>query len=479
MSKKLDFQASISDVKQVNPLFSTCRVRVLYTGKNRNMSIITRDAVEKALPTLKNIPIVGEYSEVNGDFKGHGGKIDLDSYKYVHTTKPYGVVPESAKFSWEEVKGKDGSIREYLAIDGCYLWTGRYEEAYNIIDNGKGQSMEIEVVDGNWNESQEAYQINDFVFSALCILGDDVEPAFEDANITVYSFEEDEFKKEFSLMMSELESSLKNNSFKEDSKVNLEELLAKYSISLEELEAEGINYKDVSLEELEASLKEFAKKNKKKKKKDDENEDDSSSNPDEKKVDEDPQDQKKKDETLPVRKKDDEDQDEEKDDQKDDDVTDEDDIEDKEDEKKKKKRKKGKKFSNVEYEELLEQFSTLQSEFSKIKSENKKLLAFKEAIEAKSKEEEELAKKKEHENNVKKLFADLKLTDEDVKGLDIHAFSLEEIEEKCYAILGRKMATKKNFSRNTGGIHLPLLKGEDKKEDASNHPYGSLFEKYN
>ena len=63
MAKKLlDFQASISDVEQINPLFSTCKVRVLYTGLNRNMTIITNDAVEKALPTLKNIPIVGECS---------------------------------------------------------------------------------------------------------------------------------------------------------------------------------------------------------------------------------------------------------------------------------------------------------------------------------------------------------------------------------------------------------------------------------
>lgn len=98
------------------------------------MSIITKDAVEKALPTLKNIPIVGEYSEEIEDYKGHGGKIDLDSYKYVHTTKPYGVVPESATYEWEEVKGKDGAIREYLTINGCYLWTGRYEEAYDVIE---------------------------------------------------------------------------------------------------------------------------------------------------------------------------------------------------------------------------------------------------------------------------------------------------------------------------------------------------------
>ena len=150
-NKLLDFQASITDVKQINPLFSTCRVRVLYAGRNRNTSYISKQSVENALPTLIGIPIVGEYSEENADYKGHGGKIDLDSYKYVHTTKPYGFVPESATYEWEEVRGKDGVIREYLSINGCYLWTGRYEEAYSIIENDKSQSMEIQVTDGEWD----------------------------------------------------------------------------------------------------------------------------------------------------------------------------------------------------------------------------------------------------------------------------------------------------------------------------------------
>ena len=260
----MKFQAQVSEIEQlqqVNPLFSTCKVRVLYTGLNRNMSIITKEAVEKALPTLKYIPIVGEFSLEAQDFKGHGGTIDLDSYKYIHTTKPYGVVPDTAVASWEEVKGRDGITREYLTIEGCYLWTGRYEEAFSVIERGKGQSMEIEVTEGNWDKEQDAYRIDEFVFSSLCILGDDTEPAFEDANITAYSLDRESFEQELSVMLKELKFSLEN--IKEEDKMTLEQLLEKYSVTTEELDANEIAYADVAIEDLEATIEAYAKKKKK------------------------------------------------------------------------------------------------------------------------------------------------------------------------------------------------------------------------
>lgn len=217
------------------------------------MSIITKNAVDKALPTLRNIPIVGEYSVDAKDFKGHGGAIDMDSYDFIHTTKPYGVVPESATYSWEEVKGNDGTTREYLTIEGCYLWTGRYEEAYSVVESSKGQSMEIEVTEGRWDEEQEAYQIDNFVFSALCILGDDVEPAFENANITAYSLKDKEsFNKEFSQMLSDLESLPKEKEVNE----MLKDLLIKYSTTMEDLTAKGLNFSEISEDELEAKIAE-------------------------------------------------------------------------------------------------------------------------------------------------------------------------------------------------------------------------------
>ena len=444
--KLLDFQANISDVKQINPLFSTCRVRVLYTGKNRNMSTITKSAVEKALPTIKNIPIVGEFSEANKDYKGHGGAIDLDSYKFIHTTKPYGLVPESATYEWEEVKGSDGSIREYLTIDGCLLWTGRYEEGFSIIENGKGQSMEIEVTDGRWDDVEESYQIDNFLFSALCILGDDVEPAFEDARITAYSLNKDSFKKEFSIMMDELKISL--NQEKEVNEMKLKELLAKYSITMEDLTAKGLDFSAISEDELEAKIAEALGV-----------EIEVEAVVEEVVVEIEATDvvEVEAEETVVVELADVE-------------------LETNEVEA----------VETVETVEVVEVtdaeqvgavvevavvdtavFETRIAELEAQLEELEELRAFKLNVE-----------KVDHEAKVQKLFSDFQLNTEDVEGLDIHKFSVEEIEEKCYAILGRKMASKKEFSVKTNEvIRLPL--GNEKQEQKTDSRYGDLFDKYN
>ncbi|UGO51082.1 myosin II heavy chain [Bacillus phage vB_BanS_Nate] len=458
MGKRLDFQASISDVKQVHPLFSTCKVRTLYTGQNRNMSNITKESVERALPTIYNIPIVGEFSMEAKDYKGHGGKIDLDTYKYVHTTKPYGVVPESATFSWEEVQGADGITREYLVINGCYLWTGRYEEAYSIVDKGKGQSMEIEVTRGEWVDEDESYRIDDFIFSGLCILGDEVEPAFEDANITAYSFEDkDSFKnefaqmkEEFAQMMSELKDSLNKN--KEVIDLTLEQLLEKYSVSANELAEAGITIEGLEGDSLETVLSDFAKK----KKEDEEKEKKPEDNKDGEKK---PADDKDK---QPESKPEDDKEKAPADDKK---------PSDEEDEEKKKKAKKEKgKFSN---EEDQADYDALLASYNAIVSENSQLKAFKKAVE-----------EAEHENKVADAISELGLTDEDEGVTEIkesaHEFTLDQVKEKCYGILGRKaFAKKQNFSskKDNQNIKLPLGNKDDNEETPKQ--YGGLFEKYN
>lgn len=433
MKKLLDFQASISDVKQINPLFSTCKVRVLYTGRNRNMSIISKDAVEKALPTLKNIPIVGEYSEAIDDFKGHGGAIDLDSYKYIHTTKPYGVVPESATYEWEEVKG-----REYLTINGCYLWTGRYEEAYSVVEKGKGQSMEIEVTDGRWDDEEEVYRIDNFIFSALTILGDDVEPAFEDASITAYSLDRESFKKEFSTMLDELKSSL---SQKKEVDSVLKELLKKYSLTVEDLTSKGIKFDEISEDELEAKIIEVFEIS-------DDNQDDNQDNQDDQGSDDNNSDNQ------------DDNQNDNQDDSDDnnDDKDDNDDQDDKDD----------KELLKSTIDELEKENHSLNEEVKTLKEEVEELRKFKVN-----------AEKSAHEAKVSEMFSNFQLSEDDVKDIDIHSFSLNEIEEKCYAIIGKKLASKnkkKSFSKSSDGVHLVL--GNDKNKSDKDTPYDSLFEKF-
>ncbi len=200
MGKMLRFEANLitDSIEKVNKEFSIAKCRVMYTGENRNGSFISKDTVESALDTIYNIPVVAEivYKEGEKDFGTHGGKIIIDSggVKYEQTTVPYGVVPESCNPRWENVNGS-----EYLVCD-IILWTGRYEDMSILTSDefkSRPQSMEIKI--SNSGKEDDNYEhIYSFSFSALTILGLDVEPCFEEANVQVYK--QDGFKQLFDEM---------------------------------------------------------------------------------------------------------------------------------------------------------------------------------------------------------------------------------------------------------------------------------------
>lgn len=424
MSKKKwrNFQASISDVKPYNPLFSTCKILVMYHGQNRNMSNIAKDVVEKALPSIKNIPIVGEFSIENQDFKGHGGAVSLDDYRFIHTTKPYGVVPESAVWEWEVIGG-----REYLTIDGCYLWTGRYEEATKVIERAKGQSMEIEVIDGDWDFDEDIYNIKSFNFSALCILGEDVEPAFEDASIlSSYSIKGDvnAFKNEFNAMLFELKESTSNAKGEEDMK--LKELLAKYNLSMEDITAKGIKLDEIAPEDLESTIVKAFEIGK----------EDDKGNKDDK-------------------------GDNKKEDNKDGGLEDEGEGEGKDEDNK---------VDSVEFEKMQARVAELEGQLDTQNKELEDLREFKlETV------------KKEHTATAEKMFNDFQMTEDDIKDLDIHKFSVDELESKCFEIIGRKMAKKdkKKFSKDEDknkDKDRKIIINQSNEDDLFDDRYGSLLD---
>jgi len=217
---RFEAEANIGNVKEINPLFSLCDIYVCYPNLNRNNMWISKEAINDALYSLKNVPIVGEYLKNKDNFGDHGGKIENEDGKlvYVETTMPYGVVPESAIFDWELVTEKDGTINEYLVVRGAYLWTGRYKEAQLLIGQRFNQSMEINIEEGSFVEidNKKVFEIRKFIFSALCILGIEkesdpnghVEPCFESASIIASSLDKDKFKQEFNQMIKELKFSL-------------------------------------------------------------------------------------------------------------------------------------------------------------------------------------------------------------------------------------------------------------------------------
>ena len=253
----------------INPLMSSCEIKVLYIGENRNRSFISKQVATEMAKTLRGAPIVGYYKKDKQDFADHGEQMILDD-EGIHfncLTKPYGFVAPNAQVWFQDFEDFDefgnSIVRTYLMTNG-YLWTGQFEEAAQILkDNGKPQSMELEEksLEGHWSknikEDMEFFIINDAIFSKLCILGDDVEPCFEGASIlegqpkTSFTID-NEFKHTLFQMMQELKDALEGGKTVADV-TNKSEIL----VTDEVIETENVISEFTEEEEKDSSTSSF------------------------------------------------------------------------------------------------------------------------------------------------------------------------------------------------------------------------------
>ena len=250
-SIKLNTPCEFIDIVPVNPLISKCQIKVCYVGEqpNRNGSVITKEVAEGLAKSLPGSPIVGKYSQEKKDFEEHSRDLVIEEgeLKLVDITQPYGFVDLNAKV-WFQDFSDDGVTHTYLMTEG-YIWTGRYPEAQRIIDKGNNQSMELdnENLKGTWatndNNGYEFFIINEAVISALCVLGEDVEPCFEGATISKVQFSlEDDFKEKLFSLMQEMK-----------------EILSKGGEPVKEFELEGVEpiEEEITNEEPAAEVEEY------------------------------------------------------------------------------------------------------------------------------------------------------------------------------------------------------------------------------
>ena len=253
-----------SSMRKLNKQFALVDILLCYHGNNRNRSSISKESIEAALPSLYGVPIVGEYiylDDGSQDFGSHGGKIVISDkgIKFEDTTKAYGFITKDAvdNARWVDITEKDGhTVHEYLELKGCIVWNQRYEEVSRILDENYGQSMEIETIRGHWN-NDDYYVIDEFVFSAACILGSNldgtgVKPCFESASIgRHYSLNDDSFKREFYSMLDEYKKSQKT--IKQQSKEGVQQMeLMKFVETLSQVkieETDNAKYKLLSVSE--------------------------------------------------------------------------------------------------------------------------------------------------------------------------------------------------------------------------------------
>ena len=183
----------IKDFDTEDDRFTKVKVWLMHLGKNLNNSAFEKSVVDKAIPTLQYIPIMG-FIELNDDnekdFSDHRYVITKDDKgvrrKYMGT--PYGVIKSSDDNNahYEERLCEDGETRTFLVTEGV-IW--------NVIEDGaeifhrdlvKSQSMELyeKSIDG-YEDDDGVFHFTEFSFRAACVLGDDVTPAMTGSTIEV------------------------------------------------------------------------------------------------------------------------------------------------------------------------------------------------------------------------------------------------------------------------------------------------------
>ena len=424
----------------INPMMSKCEIKVLYIGANRNHSYITKEVATEMAKTLRGAPIVGYYKEEKEDFADHGEQVIFDD-EGIHfncLTKPYGFVAPDAEIWFQKFIDTDDFgndiEREYLMTTG-YLWTGQFEEAKAVVENGRPQSMELDeaTLEGRWEynmaEGMEYFIIDDAMFSKLCILGDDVEPCFEGASVTEpqvstsFTKVDDTFVRTLYTMMQDLKSALQTQGGQskmelENNELENNEVVVENPVVDETPVAEEVPAVEEPAVEEEVPAEENAEA--------------ASNGEIEEESTEEPA-------ASEFAKKEDEEDEEEKPEDKEEEPADEDDKEEEEDDEEKKKAAKN--------SLLEEEHEALKAEFAAMKAEYEKLVEFKNQIDNEKKDE---------------LIASFyMLSDEDKADVveNKAKYSLEEIKSKLAVICFDK---KVNFDLDDNS------KNEERVEDNKN-----------
>ena len=158
-------------------MITKVKVRIARPGRG-NQYFFTKETLENAAKTSLGLtPIVAYYNHYTEDFGEHGEQAVYDrtgEFVTIGTTRALGVIPENPVFFWD--------VDDYLVVEG-YLWTTYYKEAAKALV-GRPQSMELSEEHTIMRPlGNGQVEIIETAFQSLCILGADVKPAFENAEI--------------------------------------------------------------------------------------------------------------------------------------------------------------------------------------------------------------------------------------------------------------------------------------------------------
>lgn len=167
------------------------RAYIVSDGDNAHGVGISKESMEKALPTLSNKPMLAIFE--NGDFNDHA-KTEEDEIKRTQ----FGTVPET---NMAEIVERDGL--NWLTSN-FVVWK-RYEpEIAERLENDPEAELSMEISINETSESNGKTNLDDWAFEGIMLLGNGVRPAIKDAGVEIFKFsatEEEEERLEESLML--------------------------------------------------------------------------------------------------------------------------------------------------------------------------------------------------------------------------------------------------------------------------------------
>lgn len=178
-----------------NDLLMYTPIRLCHTLTNKNKSHIPEKAMEDAMSSAYNMPILGYiYKDENETFQfaGHEFFVNEDN-ELEYEEQPCGTIPESAGLKLVKYDNDD---RSYLEGTGI-IWR-TYSKASDIIEREKELSVSVELVvdELSFDSKTKELVINKFRFSGVTILGkdrntgEDIKPGMENSMISIGDFSE-------------------------------------------------------------------------------------------------------------------------------------------------------------------------------------------------------------------------------------------------------------------------------------------------
>lgn len=242
-------------------------IKACHINLNRNGSYISKKNMEKALPTIYNRPILGNIIQLDDgtyDFHSHDFEIDDDGNEH-YIEKPIGIIPESGNAHLEYDEEMD---KTYVVVDG-FIYEDYGNEAAEIILNKESNKVSVELCinELSYNAKEKYLEITDFYFNGITCLGKEKDGReigegmlgskltigdFSKENNGIISSNEDRLLEAINNLNNTLANfQIKTNAQKERgyTQVKLQELLKKYSKTMEDIAFDTDNLTDEELEE--------------------------------------------------------------------------------------------------------------------------------------------------------------------------------------------------------------------------------------